>query len=260
MRFIDSSSERLNSLGASVNQSSKKLFQSIKMLCEEVTIDEVDDLYREHDEGYLYFVESGELDAATDDNAVYYFEPGDLIGLQELSGFPEPVIRSDGQAVLYRIDRNTFKEAASGLQQFKDYLLQLSAFFAEACCQGIDAPAQAKTSFKTFKEGEVIIREGDAAEEVFDLVSGAAAVFVQGQQVGTVGPSEIFGAMAALTKTPRTATVIAQRPCTVMSVPMDEFVALIRHQPRTGLALLENMAQQILALNKKLVDVMEVKS
>ncbi|WP_020406141.1 cyclic nucleotide-binding domain-containing protein [Hahella ganghwensis] len=257
MQFLDSSSEKLTSLGANVTQASVRLFNTIKLVCENIEIDETDDLYREFEGDYLYFVESGELDAVTEESAVYSFDQGDLIGIQILTGFPVPIIRTMGPVTLARIDKETFKEVATGSLQFKDYLLQLSAFFAEACCHGLDSAPETKTSFRTYKEGEVIIHEGDPAEEVFDLISGRATVYVQEQEVGQVSPGEIFGAMAALTKTPRTATVVANRPCTVMAVPMEEFTTLIRNQPRTCLALLENMAKQILDLNQKLVDVLQ---
>ncbi|ABC29148.1 cAMP-binding protein - catabolite gene activator and regulatory subunit of cAMP-dependent protein kinase [Hahella chejuensis KCTC 2396] len=257
MRFINSTTDRLQALGANVTQSSVKLYDAIKILCDSVKFDYVDDLYREFDGDYLYFVESGELEAATDDRPIYHFEPGDLIGIQVLSGFPEPIIRSDGPATLAQISKKRFRDAAAGSVHFKEYLMQISAFFAEACCHGLDTQNETHTSFKSFKQGEVIIHEGDPADEVFDLISGEASVYVKDQLVGKVGPNEIFGAMAALTKTPRTATVIADRPCTVMSAPMDEFIFLIRNQPRTCLALMENMAKQILELNNKLVDVMQ---
>ena len=133
----------------------------------------------------------------------------------------------------------------------------LATFFSEAYCQGEQEAANSRPEFKTFKADEVIIREGDQADEVYDLISGRAAVYVKGQKVGEVGMNEIFGAMAALTKTPRTATVVATIPCTCVAVPVEEFISLIRSQPRTSLALMENMANQILAMNQKLVDVVE---
>ncbi|OZG75224.1 hypothetical protein BTA51_02240 [Hahella sp. CCB-MM4] len=256
MQFLDGFSEKLNALGSDVTQASQHLFNTIKMVCETIDIDETDNLYREYEGDYLYFVESGELDAVTEGNAVYCFDKGDLVGIQVLTGFPLPTIRAVTPVTLSRIDKKTFKEVATGSTQFKNYLLQLSAFFAEACCNGLDTAPETKASFKNYKQGETIIQEGDPAEEVYDLISGRAVVYVQGQEVGQVSAGEIFGAMAALTQTPRTATVIAERPCTVMAVSMDEFTSLIRSQPHTCLILLENMAKQILALDQKLVDVM----
>lgn len=255
MHFIDKGSESLQRLGQAVTEASSRLFALVRLLCDRVEFDQLEDLYAEVEEPVLYFVESGVLEAMSDGRPIYSFEPGDLIGVQKLSHFPVPSIRALEPVKLLQIDLDTFRDAVASSAPFKEYLIHLSAFFGEACCQSPDLPAP-RTSFKTFKEGQTIIHEGDPANEVYDLMTGSADVYVKGQKVGEVRTNEIFGAMAALTRTPRTASVVASSPCTVMSVPMEEFLGLIQSQPRTCLALLENMANQILELNSRLVDVM----
>ncbi|MFE8070626.1 cyclic nucleotide-binding domain-containing protein [Marinobacteraceae bacterium S3BR75-40.1] len=257
MQLVDTPSEELNALGQKVTQASHKLFASIRMLCQELTLDSVDDLFHEVDGDNLYFVEDGILEAVSGDNTVYYLEPGDLVGMQKLGNQRLPLIRANAAVKLARIDQETFQEAAGTSPQFKHYLMLLATFFAEACCQQDGEQTGSRPEFKTFKADEVIIQEGDPADEVYDLISGEATVYVKGQEVGKVAMNEIFGAMAALTKTPRTATVVATKPCTCVAVPVDEFISLIRSQPRTSLSLMENMANQILAMNQKLVDVIQ---
>jgi CRP-like cAMP-binding protein len=78
--------------------------------------------------------------------------------------------------------------------------------------------------------------------------------------VGEIHEHEIFGAMAALTQSSRTATVVANTDCMLMVVPGDQFIELVKSQPRTCLALFENMAHKILALNQRLVDVHQLKN
>ena len=174
--------------------------------------------------------------------------------MHALSESHPPVIRSMEPVRLLRIDAQTLRAKAGSSRDWQDYLAAQSAFYAECCCAGIDDDSSPKPGFRRYNAGEMIIQEGDAANEVYELMSGEATVTVQGEQVGRVNAGELFGAMAALTRTARTASVVADKPCMVMSIPMEHFNELLRTQPRTGLALMENMAQQILSLNRELVD------
>jgi CRP/FNR family cyclic AMP-dependent transcriptional regulator len=84
---------------------------------------------------------------------------------------------------------------------------------------------------KRFEPGETIILEGDDGDEVFVLTKGGAQVLLQGAKVGEVHEDEVFGALAALTDSVRTATVVADRPCECMIFTRDEFRDLLRTNP-----------------------------
>jgi serine/threonine-protein kinase len=65
--------------------------------------------------------------------------------------------------------------------------------------------------------GAHIIREGEDGDEVYILVSGRVQVYreIDGERVvlGELGPGEVFGEMAILTSSPRTASVVAVEDC-----------------------------------------------
>lgn len=254
MLYAESPSDELNHLGRTVTDHSRKVMDWIRESCTPVEHELVRNLYQEEDRSAMFFVDDGILYAESGDRAIFYFEPGDLIGMHALSGSAPPVIRSMEPVSLLRIDAQTLKTEAGASGDWQDYLAAQSAFYAECCCAGIDDDSSPKPGFRRYNAGEMIIQEGDAANEVYELMSGDATVTVEGEQVGRVNPGELFGAMAALTRTARTASVIADKPCMVMSIPMEHFNELLRTQPRTGLALMENMAQQILGLNQELVE------
>lgn len=69
--------------------------------------------------------------------------------------------------------------------------------------------------------GEVLLREGEAGEDVFEVVDGTLAVLrgPEAQRIATLGPGDTIGEIAALAGTARTATVRAIDLVTVRRLP-----------------------------------------
>jgi CRP-like cAMP-binding protein len=57
--------------------------------------------------------------------------------------------------------------------------------------------------------GEPLTNEGETGRELFLIVAGHAAVSVNGQPLGTVGPGEFVGEMSLFDRGPRSTTVTA---------------------------------------------------
>ena len=80
---------------------------------------------------------------------------------------------------------------------------------------------------KQFREGEILIREGDRGECAYVLESGNVEIVVQrdGQtiQLGTRGPGSLLGEMAMIDDQPRTATVRALEDCEALEITRDDF-------------------------------------
>ncbi len=74
----------------------------------------------------------------------------------------------------------------------------------------------------TFPKGTIIMREGEAGNSAYIIASGQCEVRkkISGvdQVLKTLGPGEVFGEMAVLTESPRTATVIATEDTTALVV------------------------------------------
>ena len=116
-----------------------------------------------------------------------------------------------------------------------------------------DEDTHATPGFEIYNPGDVIIRQGDRADFVFNLSEGTAEVVVDGVTVGAIEEGEIFGAMAVLTNADRTATVVAKSRCSVVKVPKEQFSDLIKSNPATIHSLLTDMANSITNLNEQLV-------
>ncbi|MDH5473810.1 MAG: cyclic nucleotide-binding domain-containing protein, partial [Gammaproteobacteria bacterium] len=114
--------------------------------------------------------------------------------------------------------------------------------------------AEFHPEIRQYNEQDTIIEEGGTDNEVYTLLSGSADVLVKDTQVGVIKRDEIFGAIAALTGTPRTAKVVATSDCTVLVVPSDRFQDLLKKRPDTVTKLIEDMARTIVASNQKIVD------
>jgi CRP-like cAMP-binding protein len=77
--------------------------------------------------------------------------------------------------------------------------------------------------------GTVLIREGDAGDRFFVLLSGMAGVSQSGLgQRGILKAGEFFGEVALTMNVPRTATVVAMTPCVVASCDEATFDELVR--------------------------------
>ncbi len=74
----------------------------------------------------------------------------------------------------------------------------------------------------SFPRGAVMVREGDPGNSAYIIVSGRAEVRKKmggvDQVLKTLGAGEVFGEMAVLTESPRTATVVAVEDTTVLVV------------------------------------------
>jgi serine/threonine protein kinase len=78
---------------------------------------------------------------------------------------------------------------------------------------------------KTFSQGSLVMREGDAGDDAYIIVSGTCEVYktVNGEKevLCVMGPEEVFGETAILSSKPRTASVVALEDLTVLTVTAD---------------------------------------
>jgi CRP-like cAMP-binding protein len=224
-----------------------------------LSFDSISDLYASHTRETLFIIRSGTLQGHQQKRHCIYYEPGDVVGLSDCYQLPSFRLSSDGPVELEAYAADTLLQHCLENRQrqsiWTSYLISHSALFMQAFGRYlIEMDAQPMTGFLNFAAGETIIAEGDPAHEVFTILTGKADVTVAGAPVGEVLKDEIFGAMAVFTGETRSATVIAAEPCTVLAVPKDQFISLIKSHPDTVLTLIENMARSIQSLNAQLTE------
>jgi MFS family permease len=91
----------------------------------------------------------------------------------------------------------------------------------------------AQASTRTVKADEVVVREGDPADDLYIVLEGALAVVVGGHggPVRTLGVGDAFGEIGLLTDGARTATVSATSHALLLQIPGSLFVDCVQATP-----------------------------
>ncbi len=101
----------------------------------------------------------------------------------------------------------------------------------------------------TFDAGQTIFNAGDEGHCMYVVQAGEVDVFVNGQLIETVGPGGIFGEMALIDKSPRSATLVARTDCRL--VPIDE-ARFMQHVHRTPFFALQVMRIMTARLRRRM--------
>jgi CRP-like cAMP-binding protein/di/tricarboxylate transporter len=108
--------------------------------------------------------------------------------------------------------------------------------------------------------GHEVFRQGEAGDSLYIVTEGALGVFVASAdrrstlRVGTLEPGDLFGEMALFTGEPRSATIVAERPCTVLQLPRDRFLVLVRREPTISLAIVSTLSERLRSANQARVE------
>lgn len=190
-------------------------------------LEAADDLLTQLPADQLFMLNEGMINGCIGARPLFYWQDGDLIGLQQGEDWADCRLCSDGALRLTPYwRREVFQHVyadAHRTDQFLEYLLGQMAILAHAVAELKPREFRSTNGFKRVEAGEILINQGDAADHVFVIIDGHAEAFVDGHKVGDVAKDEIFGAMAVFTGEPRNATVIAREPSTVMLIPGDHF-------------------------------------
>lgn len=216
--------------------------------------------FRGYDSTQFYVVQRGSLTARYQGKTLYTLEESDIL-LPDIAGELDQNIAvfygSDAGAQLHSYPalefmQRIFDEPAAVRLWTRLLVTYAGLLLRIAAANARDEPV-AMPGFEIYEPGDIIISQGDRADFVYNMSSGVAEVLVDDVNVGRIGDGEIFGAMAALTYTDRSATVRAKTTCSIVKVPREQFTELIKNNPATIHSLLIDMAHSIVNLNEQLV-------
>lgn len=109
-----------------------------------------------------------------------------------------------------------------------------------------------------FAEGQVLFREGDPADSVFRLLSGAVDILreLDGDPVllGTVGAGQFIGEMGVVENRPRSATARAASEVEVEILTPTQFLDQIARSPRAARELIQRLSQRLREADDRIVN------
>ena len=209
----------------------------------------------------IYLIKSGMISETYEGKVIVNHEAGDLIGIDGLlrekntcfeNDFAATVDEYDGQQLIDELflDKNKFLV-------FNQYLSCLNQSYQILITHLNQKDVEFSPEFRHFDKGDVIIEENTNGDEVFTLMSGTTKVVVNNTKVGEINKDEIFGAIAALTNTPRTASIVATSACETIVVKSDNFRGLLAARPDTVQQLVNDMARTIVSCNERIMQLSE---
>lgn len=103
---------------------------------------------------------------------------------------------------------------------------------------------------KSFKKGEIIIKEGDAGKSFFFVTEGSVSVYGgfgknNQMKIGDIEAGEFFGEMAILEEYPRSATIVAKDNVSVVEIPGDEMNSFFEENPDMIFELMRHLGNRI---------------
>jgi CRP/FNR family transcriptional regulator, cyclic AMP receptor protein len=90
-----------------------------------------------------------------------------------------------------------------------------------------------------------LTEEGRSGREFFVLVEGTVAVERGGRKLAELGPGDWFGEVAILTHKPRSATVTATTPVSLLAINDRSFRRVVETTPRIALRVLGSVARRL---------------
>jgi serine/threonine protein phosphatase PrpC/CRP-like cAMP-binding protein len=91
---------------------------------------------------------------------------------------------------------------------------------------------------REYKDGEVVIREGDKGDELFIVLEGNVRVSRAEQVLTQLGPGEHVGEMALIRSVPRSASVTAVGPAELIAIRRADFFEILRKEHEVAVKML----------------------
>src|SRR5580765_2979131 len=96
-----------------------------------------------------------------------------------------------------------------------------------------------------YAAGTTVFAQGDDADRMFVVVSGAVTLSVDGRVVETVGPGGLFGEMAVIEHEPRSGTAVAEADTSLVGIDKRRFWFLVQETPYFAEIVMRVMAARL---------------
>ncbi|MGH2477860.1 MAG: cyclic nucleotide-binding domain-containing protein [Candidatus Limnocylindrales bacterium] len=134
-------------------------------------------------------------------------------------------------------------------EKYLDHLATVP-LFSGATTKELRSVAKASVEM-TIDEGKQFVSQGEIGREAFIIVEGQAEVSRGGNKITTLGPGDCVGELALLDHGPRTASVTAKTPLTVLVLGPREFAGLLDEVPALNRKMLAALASKVRDLDSQ---------
>jgi CRP/FNR family transcriptional regulator/CRP/FNR family cyclic AMP-dependent transcriptional regulator len=124
------------------------------------------------------------------------------------------------------------------------------------------AALAAACRLRRFARGVALFQAGDPGDTLFVLCSGQVKIVLETDGTDFIlclaGPGECLGELSLIDGQPRSATAIAVEPVEALALSQTELLALIRHHPTIGLALMRRLAAMVRCADGHVHDILSL--
>ncbi len=107
----------------------------------------------------------------------------------------------------------------------------------------------------TFENGEILFRAGDPADAAYVVLSGEVEIVAEADQgdvvYGTLGPNQLIGELAVISKTQRTATLRAKGVLQVLRIGDEAFLKLVTENPDVALEVMRQLSDKLIRAHRE---------
>ncbi len=111
----------------------------------------------------------------------------------------------------------------------------------------VDFKLLANADFRSYAAGDVIFREGEPGDELFVIRNGKVQIRAGERVVETLDQHEMFGEMALIDDSPRSATAVAASAVELVPVGSKQFLFLVSETPHFALNVMRVLARRLRA-------------
>lgn len=113
------------------------------------------------------------------------------------------------------------------------------------------------TRRRRFKKDDVIFHEKEVGDSLFVILHGRVKIAIFGDDgkevtLSVLSEGDFFGEMALLDQEPRSATVIAEEECELLSLQRDDFTRALEQDPGMGTSLIQVLASRLRKANHQI--------
>lgn len=190
------------------------------------------------------------------DKTIRLYSSGDLLlapGTGEAGGLS---ITSEFGAHIAVVGKDAFLDALASdralLSDCLDYQNLETRIGHLLCSLYITEEVKNQPEIRQYEEGDVIIREDDNPQEVYEMITGSASVTSKGYPLSQIKSGEVFGELSFFTGLKRTATVQALEACMVQVIDQQQFIRIMKYRPALVDGMIRTLCQRLVDLNVKL--------